>query len=317
MDEWLQVAVAACDHAGIKVGPIETLVTWDQKYCANAVYRLDAQRYLKVFGPKAERQFHIERAVLRALESNRAIPAPRIIAAGERAQGPSYLVLTAMPGETAEDVWKSAARAEQLTIARELGEITAAIHRLPLEDLAAVEEHYGDRDNYVINPERARRTAEIQAIKTLSSRQRDNLLRFLNGEAREHINGPPKVTHFDLAHNHIYLSRATGTWRVKGIIDWGEAVLGPPEWDVAYLCFWTFSGFWRSEWEPMRVCLGALFANHRPPERFARRCLAALLHTPSMSLLWRYFAARPSDSNDIVRDLTEFFFPPDVFGPAD
>jgi hypothetical protein len=68
----------------------------------------------------------------------------------------------------------------------------------------------------------------------------------------------------------------------------------------------------------MRACLRALFSEHDPPERFARRCLAALLHTYSMSLLWPVFVAREGNSSkSIVRDMTEFFYPPDVFGPPD
>ena len=140
MDSWLELAVAACDHAGLDYGSIETLVTWDQEYCANAVYCLDAQRYLKVFGPTADRQFHVERVILRTLEDHQVIPAPRIVAAGETLQGRPYLVLTAISGTTAEEVWDTLAHSEQLAIAREVGAITAAIHRLPQEDLVAVEQ---------------------------------------------------------------------------------------------------------------------------------------------------------------------------------
>jgi len=62
-ENWIELAVAACNDANIKHGAIETIATWDQAYCANAVYRIHEQRYLKLFGPAAERQFHIERAV--------------------------------------------------------------------------------------------------------------------------------------------------------------------------------------------------------------------------------------------------------------
>jgi hypothetical protein len=51
-------------------------------------------RYLKVFGATAERQFGVERSVLRMLERHNAIPAPRIVAVGERTQIPPYLILT-------------------------------------------------------------------------------------------------------------------------------------------------------------------------------------------------------------------------------
>lgn len=113
-ESWIELAIAACNQANIKPGAIETIATWDQAYCANAVYRINGQQYLKLFGPTAERQFHIERALLRILEAHPAIPAPRIVAAGERASGPPYLLLTGIPGNTAENVWDELERSQQL-----------------------------------------------------------------------------------------------------------------------------------------------------------------------------------------------------------
>jgi len=108
---------------------------------------------------------------------------------------------------------------------------------------------------------------------------------------------------------------------VTGIIDWVDAVLGPAEWDIVCLWHWTFNGVWCNtfgpEWEAMQACLRTLFADDHPPERFARRCLAAHLHTPWMKLLWPNFVAQEGGSQDIVRDLTEYLFTPDVFGPSD
>ena len=210
----------------------------------------------------------------------------------------------------------------ELAIARELGAIMAAIYRLSQEELAAVQQHYTGRNEYSIKVEEAQRTAEIiKATETLSVQQRDDILRFLYEEAPEYLNDPPKNTHFDLSHHHVYLSRHTGRWQVSGIIDWAEAVPGPTEWDVACLWHWTFNGVWRNtfspEWEAMQTCLQTLFDGQPPPERFARRCLAAHLLSPWMELIWPYFVEREDNSQDIVRDLTAYLFTPDVFGSPD
>ena len=148
-------------------------------------------------------------------------------------------------------------------------------------------------------------------METLSLRQRDDLLRFLHGEAWELLGGPFALTHFDLAHNHIYLTRENGAWQVAGFIDCAEAMRGPAEWDVVYLWFWTFSG----DREAMQQCLCALYADTPPPARFARRCFAAALYTPSMGLLWRHFLQRGGDGESVVRTMTAFFFPEELFGP--
>ena len=311
-ESWINLAAVACDHAGIDPGIIETIATWDQTYCANAVYRIGGQRYLKLFGPAAERQFHIERSLLRTLETHPAIPAPRIIAAGERTPAPPYLILTGVPGDTAENVWDELDRSRQLALARDFGAITAAIHRLPQEELAGIEQQFGGRNEHT-RAWKNRRITEFETTATLSVKQRDDLLRFLHEEALQHCDHQPQLTHYDLAHNHIYLSRGAGAWRVTGIIDWAEAMLGPPEWDVAYLWFWTFT----RDREAMRACLQALYADSPPPGRFARRCLTAVLFTSSMSLLWPYFVGRGGATESIVPEMTAFFFAPDVFGPPD
>ena len=170
-DRWIELAVAACDHAGIESGSIETIATWDREYCANAVYRIGGGRYLKLFGPTAERQFHVERSVLRTLEDHTAIPAPRIFAEAERTQGQPYLVLTEVSGRTAEDVWEAVPRTDQLGIARELGAITAAVHRLPQEALAAVERRFGGRSEHA-RSERVRRIEGIEATEALPTQRR-------------------------------------------------------------------------------------------------------------------------------------------------
>jgi aminoglycoside phosphotransferase (APT) family kinase protein len=217
---------------------------------------------------------------------------------------------------TAENVWDNLERPQQLALAQDCGAITAAIHRLPQESLAAVEQQFGGRHQHT-RAWKNQRIAEIKATETFSVKQRDDLLCFLHEEAEAHIDDQLKLTHYDLAHNHIYLSQATGTWQVMGIIDWGEAMLGPAEWDVAYLWFWTFT----RDREAMRECLQTLYAQGAPPGRFARRCMAAILYTSSMSLLWPYFAERAErrggGTESIAREMTAYFFPPDVFGPPD
>jgi aminoglycoside phosphotransferase (APT) family kinase protein len=178
--------------------------------------------------------------------------------------------------------------------------------------LAAVEQQFGGRNQHT-QVWKQQRMAEIEATETLSGKQRDHLLRFLHEEAQQHMDDHQKLTHYDLAHNHIYLSQEMGTWQVTGIIDWGEATLGPAEWDVAYLWFWTFT----RDCEAMRACLQTLYADNPPPARFARRCMAATLYTSSMSLLWPDFAERGGGPELIEREMTEFFFPPEVFGSPD
>jgi aminoglycoside phosphotransferase (APT) family kinase protein len=175
-----------------------------------------------------------------------------------------------------------------------------------------VERRFGGRSEYS-KLMQAERIAEIEATERLSTRQQEALLHYLLGEAREFLDEPPKVTHSDFSHAHIYLARENDTVKVVGLIDWAEAMLGPPEWDIAFHWFWTFS----QDREAMRACLKTFYPDGQLPNRLARRCLSTHLYSFSMRELWPSFVERGGESEAIVRVLTAFFFPPDVFGPPD
>ena len=100
-------------------------------------------------------------------------------------------------------------------------------------------------------------------------------------------------------------------------IDWAEAMLVPPEWDLTYHWFWTFA----PAQEAMKACLDAYFADTQPPARFARRCFAAILHTYAWVEIWstlrgKFVQSQPC-AGSLVRQMTEFLFPPAVFGSPD
>lgn len=317
--DWIDLVTAVCDDAGIDHGPIETIITWDQKfsdsdvYRNSSVFRIGNQRCLKLYGSTFERPFHVERSVLKTLVDHaNVIPAPRFIAARERSELPPYLIMTEIAGATLQDSWENLTRVEQLAIAREIGTVTAGIHRLPQEDLAEVERQFGGRSEYI----KQMQTEQIEQIETadqLSIRQRDALLDYLLGEAQEFLDEPPVFTHSDFSHAHVYIARESDKVKVTGFIDWAEAMLGSAEWDIAFHWFWTIN----QDREAMHECLKAFYPDGLLPERFARRCLSTHLYSFSMRELFPYFIEKAGKSETIVREMTAFFFPSDVFGPPD
>jgi aminoglycoside phosphotransferase (APT) family kinase protein len=320
---WLELATAVCDQAGIQPGTVEVIRTWEKTQ--NTVYRLGDQRYLKLYHRIAERQFAVECAALQTLAEG-GIAAPHLVAAGQSVDLPPYVFMTAVPGTSAEECWDALARTEQLAVACEFGAVTAAYQQLPHQQLASVEQAIGG-GRASIQFERGQRLAELEAAPALPEErrtfyesfptQRDDLIDFMNGEARGYFAGPLKFSHCDLSHAHLFVSNATGTWHFSGVIDWAEAMLVPPEWDITYHWFWTFT----RDQAAMQACLQAFFANTQPPARFARRCFAAILHTYAWVEIWtalrKEFAQGQPRAGALVSEMTEFLFPPAVFGPPD
>ncbi len=167
-----------------------------------------------------------------------------------------------------------------------------------------MERQFGGRREYT-QLMQAERIVQIEATERLSTRQREAVLHYLVGEAQNFMDEPPKLTHSDFSHAHIYIARETDRVKVAGLIDWAEAMLGPPEWDIAFHWFWTFS----QDREAMRACLKTFYPDGQLPERFARRCLSTHLYSFSMGELWPSFAERGVESDAIVREMTAFSFP--------
>lgn len=315
--DWIELAQKACNHAGLEYGEIETITTWQQQYIhsenfrSSAVFRIGNQHCLKIYGRRAKRLFTTESAVLQTL-NEADIPSPRFISAGMPEDIPPYLIMTEIDGDTLQHTWGSLSHSELLSIAREIGTLTAKLHRVPQDKLSAIEKQFGGRKES-IQEEQTKRIAEIKAMEHLSSRHKEELIQFLLGEALEFLNVLPCLTHSDFSHAHIYLARENELWHVSAFIDWAEAILGPPEWDTAFHWFWTFS----QDKETMHEYLKTYYADKSVPERFARRCFSTHLFTYSMGEVWDYFGEEVDENESIVQKMIEVLFPPDVFGSPD
>ncbi len=313
-----ELATAVCDRAGVAYDSIEILTTWEQKFTDsdnfrnNAVFRIGNQQILKIFARNSEQRFRVERAALETLSAQDTIPAPRLIAAGERSDLPPYVIMMEIGGETLQNMWDSLTRTELLAVAEEIGSLTLALHQLPTEKLAEAEKQVGGRCEY-IKEEAAKRQVEIEALEILSVSQKDDLLKFLVGGARDFMDVRPLFTHSDFSHAHVYLAQEADGVKVGSFIDWGEAMLGPPEWDTTFHWFWTFS----RDQEAMRACLRGYYPDGRLPERFARRCFSVHMYSYSMQEVWAYFVKNGDRCDDIVNEMVEFYFPRAVFGPPD
>lgn len=315
-DRWRQLVVAACRDAGIKYDSIDAITTREQTFTDsdnfrnNSVFRIGDRRIVKLYGTDARRHQNIERAVLQTI--GKQIPAPRLLAEGTLETGEPYIIMSEIAGKTLEDSWTDLSPPQLRKIAGEIGSITSYLHQQPHNKLAAVEAQFGGKAELVAEM-KAERATEIKGMDRFSMRHKDELLEFLNGEGLSFLDNGDVLTHSDFSHAHIYLDQTSGRPTVSGLIDWAEAMLGPPEWDIAFHWFWTFS--WHRD--SMQDCLNAYYQEWNRPDQFARRCFATHLYTFSMNEVWDYFDERVSESESIVRAMILSLFPPEVFGQPD
>ncbi len=314
--KWIELALSACDDAGIQAGTIETINTWEQTFLDNdafrhnAVFRLGNQRILKIFGTDPQRHSAVERSVLQTLD--KGFPAPHYIADGQLEDGTPYLIMSEIEGQTLEDMWVQLSPSELLAVARQIGMQTAELHQYQQDKLAQVEAIYHGRE-HVFKEMEAERIQEIKLMDSLSTRHKDELFKFIADESQTFLDVSPVLTHADLSHAHIYLTQEKNQTSVAGWIDWGEAMLGPAEWDITFHWFWTFS----QNHDTMRECLKAYYQHFSRPDQFARRCFVTHFYTFSMREVWDYFTQTVAESESIVRALITTLYPPKIFGAPD
>jgi Ser/Thr protein kinase RdoA (MazF antagonist) len=311
--QWIDLAASACEDAGIQQNSIDIITTWEQTFPHNpqlfrnnAVFRLSENRILKIYWTDAPKHFAIENAVLQSLDNQ--LPSPRFIAGGSLENSLPYIIMSEIAGKTLQECWADLTASDLLTVAREIGVITAQLHQQSQEKLAAVEAQYGDRFA-LFKEQEAERIAEIEANTQFSRRHKDELLDFLHGEARDLIAVPPVLSHADFSWGHVFITEDKPPI-VSGFIDWGEAMLMSPEVDIAFHWLWTFS----QDRDTMRECLNTYYQDKARPERLARRCFASHFYTYSMGEVWDDFTETVDDSDSIVRAMVKAFFPEEVFG---
>lgn len=307
---WIELCRDACRDAGVPCVSVRVLTTWDRGYSWNAVFQIDSGHFVKLYGPRSMGLYRVERELLRIVRSDGQVGAPRVVAAGQASDARPYLILTAMPGETAEHSWEDVPRDQQLAIAGEIGATVGALHAAGPGALADTKRLPGSRrETAPLNI--ARNCEHIEATVGMAPASVAEFTAFIRDDGSAILAEETCIVHCELTNNHIYLRQDRGNWRLSGLMDFADAMVGAPEFDIAWLWTWTFS---RDE-EAMRACLDTLYDGRAVPDDLARRCLAATLVSYSAADVWdEYVAARRGGPRPSVSGMAEWLFPTTTFG---
>lgn len=168
-----------------------------------------------------------EARVLEAVAGISPLPVPEPRFAAAEAGCLAYLKL---PGLPLLDLPAEQRSAHATSIAAELGELLAALHAVPVERMAALVEP--DDASLTEWRDEARESYETVAA-AVPEASRPLVEAFLDGPPPEGEHAPA-FTHNDLGIEHVLVDKAT--WTVSGIIDWGDAAIADPAYDLGLLC---------------------------------------------------------------------------------
>ena len=179
---------------------------------------------VKLFCPLWPQDYPAEKA---ALEVVRGLPVPGLIATGILEEWP-YMLMTAVSGVPAEDVWADLDGGEQAAIISQLGGLMRKLHQhSPIAQLAT--------DWHAFLEERLSLWQEHH-------KPAEPWTSWL-AERLDHFAEPPfepVLLHADITEDNLLLSKSGSRWRISGFIDFGDAMMGHPYYEfITPLTFYT------------------------------------------------------------------------------
>ena len=192
----------------------------------NPVFELLGGQIVKLVPPFWATIADREAQCLNHLQTS-GVPVPRLLGCGEQ-DGWHYVIQERSPGRNLEDLWPTLLPAERVDVARKMGEILAMLHRVPTGGLRPGGVVWSQLVQARINGWMGRKD-----VQRLPAALRDSGVPYIETYGFSAPSGEETVLHGDLAPENCLASVGEGgRVRVEAIIDFGNAMLGPPRFDL-------------------------------------------------------------------------------------
>ncbi len=193
----------------------------------NIVFAYGDDKVIKVYPPFHRDSFKSEILVLKALQGRLSIKTPSVECDGEIFGWP-YIVMKKLEGRPLEGMWEELSHANKIILIRELGALIREVHSLPINGLETIDCHW---ERFIDG--QLMRCVEQHEATGLPERLLQELLSYLESvkESLPQIKKPVILTGEYTPMNFLVKSVA-GIWHIEGLIDFGDSMLGLPEYDL-------------------------------------------------------------------------------------
>ena len=305
-ERWRPAIGQICERAGIVCKSVR-----GDFHSNNAVFLLDGSYVVKLYAPDQRASWRVEEAALQRLAANPTLPVPPLVAVGELAGviACPYLVMGMVPGRPLDALRGQFSAAERIDIAAQLGALIARFHRADVSFCPQLESAQGGwRSLY---RRRLRQLVEeLDQTAALPAGLAAELRAFCRSrEVAAYLEAPRVLVHGDLTCYHVYAEKRADGWRVSGLIDLGNALVAPPEYDWIDLWLQTFE----RDVQQARAFFQAYRPNLIIDEQYRRRLLAFFLH--SWEAIPQLLAHLQAERVPVMADmqvLLDWLWPPEL-----
>ncbi len=193
----------------------------------NIVFAYGSKRVIKIFPPFHQDQFKSDLLVMSHLQDKLSVKTPTIEHHGA-INGWPYIIMNRLDGTLLEGLWETLDHHNKKIIIRELGALIREVHALPTQGLEAIDCHWEQFISKQINE----CVSQHKATK-LS----DALLQQIPEYLQSAETRLPKIKNTviltgEYTPMNFLVSQISGVWHIAGLIDFGDAMLGLPEYDL-------------------------------------------------------------------------------------
>ncbi|MCL9684896.1 aminoglycoside phosphotransferase family protein [Legionella maioricensis] len=193
----------------------------------NIVFSYGDSKVIKIFPPFHQNQFENERLVLKHVEGKLSIKTPALEYEGEIFGWP-YLIISKLEGTLLEVLWETMAHNNKMVILRELGALIREVQTLPTNGLEAIDCYWPQ-----FIEKQIAYCIENHQKKELATALLQQLPAYLDSirEILPEIKKTVLLTGEYTPMNFL-VKQVDGVWHISGLIDFGDAMLGLPQYDL-------------------------------------------------------------------------------------
>lgn len=212
--------------------------TWERFPLGRNIVFACGEIVVKLSPPFWHYEIPREADALRTIHAHLPVATPELIATGELG-GWRYMVQSRLPGELLRSIRPSLTPDEQIAIARQHGELMAALHALPVQGAPASLAF----DWAGMLAAQWAECLPFMRESGVAESLLEGVMPYLE-QARPLIEADqrPAILHGDLDAINLLVERDHGHWRISGLVDWGDVKIGPVAHEFISPCIHSYRG---------------------------------------------------------------------------
>jgi hygromycin-B 7''-O-kinase len=206
---------------------------------SSAVFIVDDEVVVKIFAPFLTKDYYHEVETYHLIENRLDPYIPELLAFGVYPDNIDwyYLIMSFLPGQPIREVRGKLPEEEKRAIAEDLGWYLRILHETPLDKANVIQATAADW--FAFLKERKKRCLEELRDKTELPRPvlREIFYLLASDVFSPGDNFRPSLLNGDFTEDHLLLEKRLGEWRISGLIDWADSLVGATEYEWVALWF--------------------------------------------------------------------------------